>query len=537
MRKIFRATPLFIVISGFVSIIVGAEELVHLEGRVVDDASGLPLPCRLYIKDQDGTWFLAKSAATEGSAVPYQKKRGTSVEVHTTLSAHPFVADLPPGSYTLMAERGKEYFPGEDTIALIGNSAQVTLKLRRWINMADRGWYSGDTHVHRGLDELLNVLLAEDLNVAFPLLYWVTEAFLAPNKDQEDPGAKLIQVDPTHVIYPRNTEYEIFTINKKRHTLGAVFLLNHQNIFVEGVPPVRKVAQETHQEGGLVELDKHAWPWSMILVPIMEVDLYELANNHLWRTDFLFKNWGEPAAAYMGVERDQDGWTERGWMEYGFQNYYTLLNCGFRLRPTAGTASGVHPVPLGFGRVYVHLPGGFEYKAWVQGLNEGRSFVTTGPMLFLEINGKKPGHVFQAGEGESFGLQITGEVISARPLQQIEVIVNGKVFHLLKPENETTREGARRSKLDWKLEILGPSWLAVRAFEERPGGRLSFAHSGPFYVEFKDQMLLPRKEEMEFLLRRISSEIERSSEILPPASLDEYKKALEIYQKIAESAR
>ena len=40
--------------------------------------------------------------------------------------------------------------------------------------------------------------------------------------------------------------------------------------------------------------------------------------------------------------------------------------CGL-LRPTAGTASGVHPVPLGFGRVYVHCPAGFSYEAWVRG--------------------------------------------------------------------------------------------------------------------------------------------------------------------------
>ena len=60
----------------------------------------------------------------------------------------------------------------------------------------------------------------------------------------------------------------------------------------------------------------------------------------------------------MKVERDARGFTERGWIEFGFQNYYALLDCGFRIRPTAGTASGVHPVPLGFGRVYVHLDPG-----------------------------------------------------------------------------------------------------------------------------------------------------------------------------------
>ena len=64
---------------------------------------------------------------------------------------------------------------------------------------------------------------------------------------------------------------------------------------------------------------------------------------------------------------------------YSIAGAYALLNCGFRLRPTAGTASGVHPVPLGFGRVYVHLPDGFDYAAWMKGLGAGRSFVTAAP--------------------------------------------------------------------------------------------------------------------------------------------------------------
>jgi hypothetical protein len=45
--------------------------------------------------------------------------------------------------------------------------------------------------------------------------------------------------------------------------------------------------------------------------------------------------------------------------------------------------AGVHPVPLGFGRVYVQLEGELDADAWLSGLNAGRSFVTTGPMLFV----------------------------------------------------------------------------------------------------------------------------------------------------------
>ena len=36
--------------------------------------------------------------------------------------------------------------------------------------------------------------------------------------------------------------------------------------------------------------------------------------------------------------------------------YYHLLNCGLRVAPSAGSASGVLPNPVGYNRVYVHLP-------------------------------------------------------------------------------------------------------------------------------------------------------------------------------------
>src|SRR4029079_14939064 len=130
------------------------------------------------------------------------------------------------------------------------------------------------------------------------------------------------------------------------------------------------------------------------IVPIMPVDLFELSNNHVWQTEFGIPAFGEAAADYMHVEVYARGFTERGWIDFGFQNYYALLNCGFRLRPTGGTASGVHPVPLGFGRVYVECPEGFSYERWLEGLNRGRSFVTTAPMLFVEVEGQPPGHTF-----------------------------------------------------------------------------------------------------------------------------------------------
>ncbi len=532
-------TSTFILLSVvFVCSVKGAV----LSGRVVDAETGELLPCRIYIQGAKGKWYFPESVSPDGSAIVYKKQRGSrgSVEMHTTLSAHPFEVELPFGNYAVTVERGKEYFPVTRKITVGKNTENRNIKLKRWIDMARLGWYSGDTHVHRTLEELPSVQLGEDLNVSFPLLYWVTRAFEPPGTGDKSTGGdikpRLISIDDTHVIYPMNTEYEIFTVNGTRHTLGAFFILNHKTVFQEGVPTVAPIAAKSKRQGGLLELDKHNWPWSMMLVPVMGIDLFELANNHVWRTNFCFTRFGEAPPEYMRVETASGGFTERGWIEYGFRNYYTLLNCGFRLRPTAGTASGVHPVPLGFGRVYVKLEGCFDYDKWMKGLDAGRSFVTTGPMLFVKINDAEAGHIFrQSGGTKTYS--ITGSARSIHPLGQIEIIGNGSVVKTVKAQNARLPSGAYSCTIDGDVDVNASSWIAVRCFEQRPEGRWRFAHTGPFHVEVEGKPLKPRKEEISFLIDRMRKQIERNEGVLPEEALDEYRKALSIYQDIARSAR
>ena len=527
-----------------VSFAYAAENGIVLNGVVVDADTGEPVACRIYIQDEKGKWYFPRSASPDGSAVVYKKQNWAnkkSVEFHTTISAHPFTIALPPSQYTITIERGKEYFTLTRKVTVGAEPVNLKFQLKRWINMARLGWYSGDTHVHRTVQELPNVQLAEDLNVSFPLLYWVTKAFLPPGTGDKSTGGKvepkLIFIDDTHVIYPLNTEYEIFSVKGKNHTLGAFFVLNHKSVFQKGVPPVAPIAGKSRLEGGLLELDKHNWPWSMMLVPIMNIDLFELANNHIWRTEFAFTGFGESAPEYMKVEKNSKGFTEQGWIDYGFKNYYALLNCGFRLRPTAGTASGVHPVPLGFGRVYVKLENGFDYEKWMQGLDNGRSFVTTGPMLFVNINSFAPGHIFgQSNEGTvSYLIDIIAR--SAYPLERIEIVVNGLVAKKLKAQNIKMPSGGWSSKINEKIDVSSSCWIVVRCFERRPNGRIRFAHTGPFHVEVEGKPLRPRKEEIGFLIKRMQEQIERNRKVLPKEALDEYHRALKIHQKIAGSAR
>jgi hypothetical protein len=515
-----------------------------LRGEVVDADTGRPIPSRVSIRGEDGSWHFPQSESPQGRAVPYRKTAFTDrsvVEMHTTLSAHPFTIMLSPGRYIVTAERGKEYHREIQLVTVGADSVRLTIRLRRWIDMAQRGWYSGDTHTHRTLDELPNVILAEDLNLAFPLVDWVREAFVPPIARRpanfRDPGTETIPVDATHLIVPRNTEYELFTVSKTQHTLGAFFVINHRTPLELGAPPVKPVAARAHQEGALIELDKHNWPWSMALVPVMPVDLYELANNHVWQTDFAIRDFGEAPAEYMAVEKDARGFTERGWIDFGFQNYYALLNCGFHLRPTAGTASGVHPVPLGFGRVYVRHDGRLDAGSWLRGLNAGRSFVTTGPMLFITLDGHDPGHRFHQAESAARDYHLTGVAASAQPLSRMEVVVNGAVLRSLAPANHATDRGAYESPIETMLGLNGTSWVALRCFEQRADKRVRFAHTAPFHVEVPGRPLRPRKAEVEYLIKRVETQIKRSAALLPAPALDEYREALEAYRRIAATAR
>ena len=519
------------------------EAATILRGSIVDAETNRPLPARVAIQSQDGKWFFARPATKEGTAVEYRKKRGpTSVEMHTTLSAHPFEAELPEGIYTVTVERGKEYLPVTKKVTIEDKPVQLQIPLKRWINLAERGWYSGDTHVHRSLGELPNVMLAEDLNVALPLTHWVTKAYIPPsqgnkNSDTQNP-ARLIKVDSTHVIYPLNTEYEIFTVGKNRHTLGAVFILNHKKPFEMGTPPVGPIAEEARKQGAILDLDKHSWPWSLMLVPVMNVDLFELANNHVWQTEFFFSRWTvETKPDYLNIETDQNGMTERGWVDYGLGVYYSLLNCGFRMRPTAGTASGVHPVPLGFGRVYVQLKEGFDYDKWIEGLNAGRSFVTTGPMLFVEFNSQSPGHTFKNLQGRKQTCRIIGTAESAAPLESIEIIVNGEIVKRLKPNNRKTPNGGYTSWIDETVELDGSSWVAVRCFGKRPTGKFRYAHTAPVHCDVTGHPLHPRRAEVQYLIARMEEELARNKNVLQAEELSEYRKALSVYKRIAKTAR
>ena len=510
---------------------------------IIDADTEKPLAARVYLTAKDGTPFFFESAEEAGTAIKYEKKNWNnknSIEYHTTVSAHSCYVTLEPGSYSLTIERGKTYFPVQASIEMADKDLELTLKLKQWSDPAKRDWYSGDTHIHRTVDDLRNIILAEDLNVVFPLTSWVTNSDTPPSSGDKsmtgDIPEKLVEVDKTHVIWPRNTEYEIFRVGEQRHTLGALFVLGHEGTLEKTVPPWRPIIESARGDNSdvLFDMDKLDWPFAMVLPVLAPDSLYELSNNHLWRTEFGFEKWNTTAPAYLQPPYGTQQGGERQWLDYTLGMYSTLLNCGFRLPPSAGTANGVHPVPAGFGRVYVHLKDGFNHKAWIKGLQAGRSFVTTGPMLFATADEHDPGHEFQwkTTNGDALEIPLEMEIISETPLSYGEIVINGSPDHLLRPQNMKTPEGAFRSVINQKIRLTESGWFTVRFFEERDDARIRFAHTAPWYVVVDDQPVHLREEEQRYLVSRMEEEIKRSEGIVSAEGMAEYREALDYYQSL-----
>jgi hypothetical protein len=277
-----------------------------------------------------------------------------------------------------------------------------------------------------------------------------------------------------------------------------------------------------------------------MIVPIMKVDLFELANNHVWRTEFLFRDWTiDTLPADWDIETDdKGGWTEHGWIDFGFKTYYAFLNCGFDIKPTGGTATGVHPVPLGFGRVYVEVDGEFTYQKWFNGLKQGRSFVTTGPMLLAKFDNKSPGSKVEVAASGDVQCKVTGVALSEFPIGRLEILVNGDVIKTLMFERQLRDpNGGFRVEFDETVSFNESSWVAVRCFQPRENGRYFYAHTAPVHYQFGKRSLRPKIREVRYLLQRVQEEITRNQGVITDEEMAEFRKAESIYKKLLERAK
>ena len=275
-----------------------------------------------------------------------------------------------------------------------------------------------------------------------------------------------------------------------------------------------------------VDIEKPFW-WDMpVWIASRKVDSIGIAHNHMQRDGVLDNEaWGKPRdKTFYPAPQGNGRWTQA--------IYYHLLNCGLRIPPSAGSASGVLPNPVGYNRVYVHVEGDLTWEKWWAGLRAGRVVVTNGPMLRPLVNGERPGHVFTAYEGETVELDIGLQLAMREKVDYLEIVKDGEVVHEVRLDEWAKKNGELPP-----IKFDRSGWLIVRAVTNSPK-TYRFAATGPYYVDIAGRPRISRKSAQFFVdwVAERTQRVKLEDETQRTAVLKYHRAARDFWEAILEKA-
>jgi TolB protein len=428
----------------------------RLHVRVLDAATGRPMRSRVHLNAADGRAYAPKESWFRADWMMFDHMDKS--EYHYFHTDGDFEIDLPPGKATLAVSRGFEYFPESAEATVVeGGTASVTVRLRRMDNMAAKGWWDGNNHFHMNYAgvyfntpaKLMEQAEAEDIHVLNNLIC---------NKEQRIPDIAHFtgRADPvstaTRVLFHSQEYHPPFWghaafLNLKKHIVIPDYV-GYQNTVVASLFPSNTEAfRVAREQGGLAGYAHGAGSHFAVDLALENVDFVE-ANSIA-----------------------------------GMEPLYRAWNCGYRVVASAGEdafPNFYRSYILGSNRVYVRSGVKLDYDKWTADFRAGRSFVTSGPLVIVKVNGKEPGDEIQLPVTGG-AVNVSVDVASINPVESVEILVNGKVAETLKPEGDQTRV-----RLAKRIDLQGSSWIGaqVRARYGRDPIRrpFPFAASMPVWI-------------------------------------------------------
>jgi hypothetical protein len=169
----------------------------------------------------------------------------------------------------------------------------------------------------------------------------------------------------------------------------------------------------------------------------------------------------------------------------GMELYYHYLNAGFRLPAVAGTDKMSEDIPVGSNRYYAKAGEQGGYDAWIAGIQAGNGFVTNGPLLTFDVDGRESGEVVEFSAPRTVTARATAR--SIHPFTRLQIVVNGEaVAETATPARDAA--GIYEASVETRIDLDRSAWVAARVSEPSPEGKLIlprkltvFAHANPVY--------------------------------------------------------
>lgn len=408
----------------------------------VNDAFGSATHNRVHLTAADGKFYTPNNAYARAGT------RGDQI-FH---NAGEFTLSLPVGEARLQLVKGFEYLPQSVEVDIAeGEVTQLIIEIEQMTDMGAKGWYSASTHVHANyggnlhntLENLMMMSRAEDQDLVLEQV---------ANKDNRIldyqffvPGGGPHPVSEPDQIVVVGQEYRppfyghVFMFGMREHLISP-FVTGYEGTAIESLYPSNT---------------------DMFLKAKAQGAITGYVHPYLGEEDPLAGNLGGGKGfivdAALGTA-DALEWSDSA--TAGFYPLYAVWNNGLRVTATGGedSISSLHRSKLlGSFRTYVYTGNlGLEMDAWFDGLKRGRAFVSSGPLLEMQVGTALPGDTVQLPAGGG-AVTISGRLRSITDLEELTLVCNGEVV-----ETFPLRRNARSLDISFEHSIERSGWCHLR---------------------------------------------------------------------------
>jgi hypothetical protein len=410
-----------------------------------------------------------KVVASDGRVLPLEGliPRGQGVENAGRISDWYVLAEertiqLPQQKLKLEAFAGLKSAQATVDLDLTGRGeATVKVPLRVFADAAAKSWYSANTHLHlRNITQaesdryLREVPAADDLDALF------ISYLERPSEDRTYTSNRYAVGDfasawKTKILLNNGQEHR-HNFESYGEGYGHTLLLDINRLVApvslgpgitgtgnDGVP-LQPGIDEARRQGGTTIWAHNGWGFE---------DIPNLATGRLDALNIF------------------DGGSH-GTYEDSFYHY---LNAGLRVPFSTGTDWFIYDLA----RVYANVRGNLTIRSWLEALKAGRTFITNGPLLELNVGNTEIGGTLALDSAAK--VQVRGRATGRQDFGKLQLVRNGRVIE----EIASARSGGHfESRLDRALEIGEPCWLALRVASTTQSeyGRELFGHTSPVYI-------------------------------------------------------
>jgi hypothetical protein len=520
----------------------------------------------LHVFDYDGKPTVAsfRIRDKQGRQYPAKTKR-----LAPDFSFHPQVyredgekITLPAGTYTVEFTRGPEYVAQRETLTVgAGARPEVwTFRLKRWINPAALGWYSGDHHIHaagcshyeaptQGVlpKDMIRHIRGEALNVGDvltwgPCYYYQKQFFEAKTNPLSTPD-NLMRYDVEVSGFPSSFNGHLTLLGLKEQDYPGAETIEQWPTW--DLPILRWAKAQ----GAVVGFGHSGWG--------LEVKTDKLPNYEMPPFDGIGANEyivdvTEGAVDFISAADTPATWELNIW--------YHTLNSGFRTRISGETDFPcIYPDRVGMGRSYVQMAGRLDYDSWARGIRDGRSYVSDGKSHLMdfrvndllvgtqgsEVKLDAPGRVRVTAKVAALLAAEPDEALRRRPHDQtpywdieraripgtrsvpLEVIVNGQPV----ATKNILADGSLQN-VSFDISVERSSWVALRI--------LPSSHTNPVFVVVGGRPIRASRRSAEWCLKAVDQCWGQKASQISAGERGEaskaYERAREVYRRIvAES--